>query len=198
MALKIILIITIPCIVVFTIMPERLLNILYSNKLNAFGYDGLKISARLLVWSGFGIVFLAISQVYSSSLQAIEKRFATIRNLSIAVIVKFIIELLFLPSRHLNILTLAIANTACYITMMVLNHFEIKQYFNIKVDYMFAVKLAFANFASVFAMIIVMILSNSVINTIIAGLFGVLVYFYSLMKLKILNKRDLAMLKYKV
>lgn len=198
MAIKIILIITIPCVISFTLFPNRLIEFLYNNKLNAFGVNGTNIASRLLTWSGFGVVFLAISQVYSSCLQAVDERFVTIRNLTISVILKFVIEVVFLPSKLLNIYTLAIANTVCYVTVMILNHFEIKQYFKLRINYMFSTKLVFSNLIMVVCLIILLSLRKSIWNTLLAFIVAIIVYLILLIKLKILNRQDMAVFKYKV
>lgn len=198
LAVKIVLLITIPCVVCFTLVPNRLMDVLYAGKLNAYGVNGMLVASRLLAISGFGIVFLAINQVYSSSLQAVDERFVTIRNLSIAVIIKFVIELIFMPSKHLNIYTLAIANTVCYLTAMVLNHMEIKQTFNLQIDYMFISKLIFSNCVMLFALLSVMAIKNSISNTVVSITVAIIVYFISLFKIDVLTKKDKAMFKYKV
>ena len=88
LAVKIVLLITIPCVVSFTLIPNRLIEFLYGSGLNAYGVDGIKIASSVLTISGFGVVFLAINQIYSSCLQAVDERFVTIRNLTIAVLSK--------------------------------------------------------------------------------------------------------------
>ena len=81
---------------------------------------------------------------------------------------------------------------------MLLNHMEIKENFKIKINYIFTAKLVLANCLLIVAILGVMILSNSYLNTLLAIMLGIMVYLYSLYKLKIFNRRDLAMLKYKV
>ena len=198
LAIKIVLIITIPCVVGFTLVPNRLISFLYKNRLNTFSVNGVSVASRLLSLSGFGIIFLAINQVYSSSLQAVDERFVTIRNLTIAVILKFVIQLLFMPSRFLNIYALAIANTICYITVMLLNHLEIKENFKLKFNFIFTAKLVFSNCLMLFALVVVMSINNSSINTLLAVMIAMSVYLLSLIKIKILNRKDIAMFKYKV
>jgi len=197
-AIKIILIITIPCVICFALIPNRLITVLYNTRLNSFGINGTKIAARLLTWSGFGVVFLAINQIYSSCLQAVEERYVTIRNLSLAVIVKFVVEVIFMPSKFLNIYVLAIANTLCYALVFVLNHLEIKNKFKIKINYMFIAKLIFSNCVMILSLIIVLSLKNSAINTILAALVAIVVYLICLIQTKILNRTDVALFKYKV
>lgn len=198
MALKIILIITIPCVLSFILVPNRLIEFLYFNRLNAYGINGISIASKLLSVSSFGIVFLAINQLYSSCLQAVDERYIATRNLTIAVIMKFVLEVIFLPSKFLNIYSLAVANTVCYVLVMILNHLEIKLNFNFKIEYMFWAKLIFSNCVMLFVLISILAISNSFVNTILAFVCAGLIYFLCLIVTNIFSKRDKAMLKYRV
>lgn len=197
-AIKIILIITLPFVLCFALIPDRLITLLYGNGLDAMGIGGQNVAYRLLTISGFGAIFLAISQVYSSCLQAVDERMASVRNLAIAVLLKFIIELIFMPSLMLNIYVLSISNLVCYITVMVLNHFEIKQHFKLKFNYIFTGKLILCNSFMLLTLIIVLGFSNSWSNTLLAIAVAGISYVASLVLTKIFTKRDLAMIKYKV
>ena len=135
MALKIVYLITIPCVVCFVLIPNRFISFLYGDRLLTNGLNGTMIASRLLAISGLGVVFFAVNQVYSSCLQAIDERYVVVRNLLIAITLKFLIELLFMPSKIFNIYALVIANIVCYITVAVLNHIEIREKFNFKIHY---------------------------------------------------------------
>ena len=197
LAIKIVLIISVPCVVGFIILPNRLINLLYGTRLNSLGVNGIAITSQLLTISSLGVVFLTLNQLFSSSLQAIDKSGITIRNLGIAVLAKFAIELLFMPSKQLNIYVLAIANTVCYIGVMFLNYFELRENFQLKLNYVFAAKLILCNAVMIVSLVVVLILGNGIVNTILAVLVAVIIYFYSLFKFNIFNRRDKAMLKYK-
>ena len=198
LSVKIVLLITIPCVVCFTLIPNRLIEVLYQTKLNSYGLNGVNIASKLLSISGFGIVFLAVNQVYSSSLQAVDERFIAIRNLTIGVVAKLIIEFLFLPSKFLNIYALAVSNTVCYVIVMILNHMEIKELFNLKIDYMFWCKLVFANGVMILALLSVLTIESSIINTILSVLVAVIAYFWGLFQTNIFTRKDKAMFKYKI
>jgi len=196
-ATKIILIISVPCVVAFLFMPERLIELLYGNRLNSFGINGVKIASQLLAISGLGVVFLAVNQLFSSALQAIDKSNITIRNLIIAVAVKFILEIAFMPSRVLNIYVLAVATSLCYVVAMSLNYVEIRQNFNLKINIMFAAKLILCNAIMVVSLLVVLIMGQGIFNTLLAILVAVIVYFVSLFVFKIFTQKEKAMLKYK-
>lgn len=197
-ALKIVYLITIPCVLCFVLVPNRLIGFLYGNKLNSFGFNGVVIASRLLSISGIGVVFLAINQVYSSCLQAIDERFVAIRNLTIGVVLKFIIEIVFMPSKRFNIFGLVIANLICYFTVVVLNHLEIRENFKLKIHHSFWAKLIFANCVMLFSLLAIMLLGNGAGNTLFAFIVAVIVYFLCLVWTKVFTTKDRAMLKYKV
>lgn len=198
LAVKVVLIIVVPCVVCLVLFPNRILEFLYSTRLDAYGIDSINVASKLLSISSLGVIFLAINQIYSSSLQAVDERFVTIRNLSLAVIVKFILQCVFLPSKMLNIYALAIANTACYVTVMVLNHVEVKNHFKFNIEYCFWVKLVFSNCVMILATLSIMTINNGKLNTVLAFIVGALVYLISLIKTQIATKKDRATLKYKV
>ena len=197
LAVKIVLIISVPCVLGFLILPNRLITLLYGTRLNSLGVNGVAIASNLLTISSLGVVFLTLNQLFSSSLQAIDKSGITIRNLSLAVVVKFVIEVIFMPSKKLNIFALAVANSLCYILVMCLNYFELRENFNLKLNYIFAGKLILSNAVMVVSLICVLVLGESVMNTILAVLIAVVMYFYSLFRFKIFNRRDKAIFKYK-
>ena len=198
LAIKVVLIISLPCVLAFIFMPDRLINLLYGDRLNGYGVEGVNVCYRLLAISGLGVVFLAVSQVFSTALQAVDKRYVTIRNLVIGVVVKFVIEVIFLPSIAVNIFALAIANTACYITMMVLNYIEIREQYSMLLEHDFWGKLTLANVLLVVVLLGVLSIGSSAVNTLMAiGLAGV-VYLFALYRCRIICKTDIAIMKYKV
>jgi len=197
-AIKIVLIICVPCVLCFTLIPNRLIEVLYADRLSGFGVGGLNIAYRLLTISGLGITFLAVNQIYSSSLQAIDERAVTIRNLLIGVGVKFFIELIFMPSKLINIYALAVANTACYLTVACLNYFEIRSHFKQCLTFNFAGKLILSNCLMIASLIFVMLFGNSWSNTLLALVIAAIVYLLCLFKFNIFNKQEMARIKYKV
>lgn len=198
LSIKIVLIITIPFVIGFILVPNRLLSVIYQNRLSAYGVNGIRIAATLLSISAIGIPFLATNQVFSSCLQAVDERYVAVRNLSISVIMKFVVQILFMPSKFLNIYALAIANSLCYVLAMTLNYVEIKRSFSLNIDLYFIAKLVFANSIMIFALVSIMSISNRIFNTILSVLVAGVVYFIILFLCKILTKKDKAFFKYKV
>ncbi len=197
-AIKCVLVITIPCVIAFVLVPNRLIHCLYGARLNSYGINGLKIASQILGISGIGVMFLALSQVYSSSLQAVECRYATVRNLTIAVILKLVVQVVFMPSKMLNIYAYAIANVVCYASVMMLNRMEIKENFKVKISHIFWGKLIFSNAIMLLVLVGIMSLKISTFNTILAVLCAITSYLICLLKTNVLTRRDKATFKYKV
>lgn len=198
LAVKIVLMICVPCVVLFLITPERLLVLLYGNKLNGFGIDGINVARRLLAISGLGLLFLAVNQLLSSCLNAIELRFVTVRNLCLAVVVKFVLEILFLPSKMLNIYALAASNTICYALVAVLNWFEIRKCLSININFSFWRGLILSNSFMVLTLLAVMSFGGGVANSLLAFVVSAITYLVCLWLFKILEKKDMATFRYKI
>lgn len=197
-ALKIVLIITIPFVLYFLLVPNRIITFLYSNKLNDLGLNGTNISSRLLAISSLGIVFVGVNQIFSSSLQAENRRIATIKNMIFAVAVKLILELIFIPTKALNIYSLSIANVVCYMIVAVLNGIEIKRVFAVDIEYNFYKTIIFASICLLLTMVAIMSINTNLMTTIIAGLMSISVYVFVLFKGKVFSKKDIAKIKYKI
>ncbi len=196
LCVKIVLIISVPCALCLILFPNMLIRLLYGGRLSAFNQDGNAITSQLLAISGIGVVLLSLNQVFSSSLQAVDMRTATVRNLTIAVIIKFVIEIAFLPTR-VSIFSLAIANTSCYMVAMALNYFEIRENFNLKFSNLFLSKLICANFVLVIFLAVANNISSNALFSMLSLCSAGVIYLASLFAFKIVDRQDLAMLKYK-
>lgn len=191
LASKIILIITLPCVLCFIFFPKPIIHLLYANSLSGYGIQGLNIAYRVLSVSSLGIVFLALNQIFSVSLQAVENRLTTIKNLIIAVFVKFFIQTIFLPSKLINIYALAIANTICYFTVYLLNRLELKNNFKLKIDFKFILKLSISCFVMLISLTLLLSKTYSVVNTILAFGISAVVYLILICILKIVKKEEI-------
>ncbi len=196
LAIKIVIILTLPCVLLFLVVPKQLLLILYGGRFMNSNAGGLDIAGLLLQISGVGILFLAINQVLSSSLQAMECRRVTVKNLSIAVLFKFIIELALMPTKMFNIYALSLGNTICYFVVMLLNYISIKK--RVRCNITPSIKVLLINIV----MAACVLLLNSVVvgklNFLLALIVVALLYCYSIFKLNVFNKKENAYFKYKI
>lgn len=194
--LKIVLVIAIPCVICFIFFPNRLIEVLYGNRLVESGLNGNAVASKLLVLSSFGVIGLTLNQIYSTSLQAMNYRKITIKNLALAVGIKFIIQLLFMPFKSLNIYALAIANTVCYLIVFYLNNNQINKVFKVELKTKFWGKLFICNIIMILFMLALFMFGSGIMYSISAFVVGMLVYVASLYYLKVLDKKDFASFKY--
>lgn len=197
-SLKIILTITVPCVLLFIFVPDRLISLLYGSRLDGLGVSGSRIASGLLALSSIGIVPLALNQLFSSCLQAVNQRYVTIRNLIIAVIFKILVEVMFIPCRMLNIFAFAISNVVCYLTVMLLNFAEIRQHFKLRINYLFGGKLLVCNVAMILTIIYVYAIKYSVFNTVLGGIIACAVYLISIILTNMFGRNEKALLKYRM
>lgn len=192
--LKLVLMLTLPCVLLFIVAAKPILHILYGN----MGIGGISISAKLLIISSIGVMFLAVQQLLSSALQAAEKRRATLINLIIAVILKFVVEIVLMPIKQINIYALAIGNVVCYFAAMLLNFVDIRPVykFSLGSDYIF--KLSLANLVMVVVCVLLLMLGSGTIYGLLTLVVAILTYFITLFEFNILTKKDMAYLKYRV
>ncbi len=197
-AIKIVLTITVPCVICFVFIPNRIIDVLYAGRFVFEDFDGMILAYRLLAISAFGIVFLTLNQLFSSALQAQEKRMVTIRNLLIAVTFKFIIEIVFLQTEEVNIFALTIANVVCYATSMLLNEMSLKKSLCVLVDFAFVSKLLLCNVLMFLTLLGTLYAGTTAWVTLAGLMLAGIVYLGSLFLTKIFTRRDLAMIKYKI
>lgn len=195
MAVKVVILLTLPCVMLFLFAPKNLLLLLYGGRFMA-NQAGLNIASNLLKISGLGVIFLAINQVLSTSLQAVEKRRVSVRNLAIAVIIKFVVEVLLLPTKTFNIYALSLGNTICYLVVMLLNLIEVKKEFSFKFGFLLPVFVA--NIVMVMVLVFATNMFGGGISFLITLIVCALVYFASVFAFKVFNNLDKAFIKYKM
>lgn len=162
--------ITLPCVLIFIFAPNGILELLYGSRLDGKGIDVDFVIKKLLQVSAVGIFFLAQNQILSSYLQSQDRRKVTIVNMAIAVIFKFLLEIILLLNVQINVYALAIANTVCYFVVYLLNNYQVKKISFEEKKPKFWLKLTAC---SIFMLLIYWVVSN-----LIFGLFGeILAYF---------------------
>ena len=198
LSLKFALIVVIPSVICFIFFPSQLLSILYGNKISDFGFDGVQVASKLMIIASFGIIALVVNQLFSSSLQANNFRRVTIVNFLIAIIVKFVLELVLMPIALVNIYALAIANTICYICVAILNFKKLKQSMQIKFGFVYIGKIFIACIVMVLIMLIVINLGDGLLNVVFAFFLGAAIYLYVISRLNLLTRKEKAYMKYKL
>lgn len=110
-AIKLTMVIALPCALGMTVLSKPILQLLYG----ALPADEIYTASVLLSLSGASIIFLAVLQTAVSVCQAVGKPYATVVIVSLAIVVKAILNLVLLPMPNINIFGAAISETMCYL-----------------------------------------------------------------------------------
>ncbi len=114
-AIKLTVVIALPCAMGMSLLSENILSLLYSS----LPASEIHISAVLLSISALSIVFLAVVQTAVSLLHAVGKPYVSVIVLAVSIAVKAIVNALLLPIDSINIYGAAISETLCYLFSMI-------------------------------------------------------------------------------
>ncbi len=123
-AMKLTLVIALPCALGMILLSRPILSLLYGS----LPENEIHVASVLLSLSGLSIVFLAILQTCVSVCQAVGKPYATVIIVSLSIVVKAAVNLALLPNSEINIYGAAISETLCYLfaTVCVIIYLRVK------------------------------------------------------------------------
>lgn len=110
-AIKLTLVVTLPCAFGMIALSSPILKLLYGGLPESEIY----VSSLLLSLSGLSVVFLAVLGTCVSVCQAVGKPYASVVIVALAVVVKAVVNLILLPNPQVNIYGAAISETLCYL-----------------------------------------------------------------------------------
>ncbi len=191
-AMKLTLVIALPCSLGMILLSRPILSLLYGG----LPADEIAVASVLLSISGLSIVFLAILQTCVSVCQAVGKPYATVVIVSLSIVVKATVNLLLLPNAQINIYAAAISETLCYLfaTVCVIIYLRVKV--GLKTDVMSGI---IKPLGSCMLMTLVIVLALTFLSGVFAGAFGTLaligiaasVYMLGIIALKTFDRSEL-------
>ncbi len=140
-ALKLALIIGLPCSVGFLTLSKEILYLLYGYETETFS-DGtvfdytsqIQAASTFLCILAFGVLLLAIIQITSAILQGSGKVIYPVINLIIGMAVKVVINLIFVPNPKINIFAVPVGTIVCYAIAALLDVICVFRTLHIKPD----------------------------------------------------------------
>ncbi len=129
-AIKLTLVISLPCAFGMTALSKPILQLLYGS----LPAEEIHVASVLLSLSGVSIVFLAFLQTAVSVCQAVGKPYASVVIVSLSIVVKAIINLFLLPNSNVNIYASAISETMCYLFATVCAIIYLRKNVGLKLD----------------------------------------------------------------
>ncbi len=133
-AIRLVLMITLPCAVAFLFFSIDIVDFLFKNGLKIGIINEFSIASNLLKIGAFSILFIAIIQVTTTILQAIDKIKIPIYNMIGACILKLILTIVLVLIPSINIYGAMWSTLICYIICASLNLQNIKKYIKIKLS----------------------------------------------------------------
>lgn len=191
LAFKLILTITIPCFLYLLVYPKSVINLIYGDNLSAYNMNGSVISSTLLLWSSFNVVFACLATFFSMCLQARDNRIMPIVTSAIGMIVKLILEIIFVPATMISILSFTIAGVVGNLCIVALDFYLLKREKLKFIPTLDLLKIILnAVLVLTVSLLFALIRLNNVSFVIIA-VFSIVLYLILCCKLKIFSQQEL-------
>ncbi|WP_193708278.1 putative polysaccharide biosynthesis protein [Alkalibaculum sporogenes] len=190
LGIRVMLLISLPCAVGLSIYADPIFELLFP----ASQYGG-----EILKYLSYSTVFIMITNTLQSVLQGLDKFMVPVKNLFIGLIVKFILNYIFIAIPSINIYGLVISNIGAYAVSTLLNYISIKKCLKIKLNINQTVvkPLTASLIMAIVGMKIFNVVSTTTgenIGVLISITLCVVVYFVALILLKGLTREELLLL----
>lgn len=125
LAVKLTLLIAIPCVLVFVFFSPYIIKLLYGGTFESF-YE-FKVAASLLTISSINVLYLSLLQISTALLQSVNKAYIPVASLAVSLIIKVLCEVFLINNPYLNIAGAVISNTVCYFVSAAINIFYFRK-----------------------------------------------------------------------
>ncbi len=129
-AIKLTLVIALPCAFGMIALSGPILRLLYGG----LPADEIYVASVMLSLSGMSIVFLAVLGTCVSVCQAVNKPYASVVIVALAIVVKAVANLILLPDPKVNVYGAAISETLCYLFATVCVIMYLRRSVGLRVD----------------------------------------------------------------
>lgn len=132
LALKLTIILALPCFIVLFVLAQPVIEFLYGGGLKNDVINEPQIAAGLLMVSSVSVVFVSILAVSSSILQANGHHYIPVKNLLAGALVKILLNLILIKT--IGIFGAAISSSVCYFVAMVGNIYALDKHIKIRLE----------------------------------------------------------------
>jgi stage V sporulation protein B len=192
MGLRSAIIVGLPCAFGFMVLSRQIMLLLYPLQ-----REGAINAADLLFIMGIGVVFLATVQTLTGVLQGIGKQLIPVRNLAIGAVAKLIISYTLIVTPGVGVRGAAIGTVTAFVIASILNLIAVRKYTGVKIDIKLTfLKPALAGLAMAFCVwatytVISLVIADA-LSTLISIVIGAMVYFFMILKIKVVTMDELA------
>lgn len=131
LSIKLVWYFTLPCVLIFILMSKEICFFLYGNLQNN-AINQLEIASELLKVSSLSIIYVALNQITTTIMQAINKSYLPLIVLTSCSVLKIILTIILVQNAKFNIYGLALADVICFGLACFVNLLLIKKYLPIK------------------------------------------------------------------
>lgn len=190
-SLLISILLILPCAVGYVVLAEPIYKLIYPNA--SFGYDLLQLSS-------IALIFIALNQTISGSLQGLGKVFVPATGLLMGCIAKFILNVILIRQPSIHIYGAPISSIACQVISFTYGFSVLSRHMSVKLG---LIKYILKPLIAAGAMGIctwgvykglMMIINSNIISVVVSIMVAVVVYFIFVVLLKILNDEEIKML----
>jgi len=190
-SLLISILLILPCAVGYIVLAKPIYGLIYPNA--SYGYDLLQLSS-------IALIFIALNQTISGSLQGLGKVYAPATGLLMGCIAKFILNIILIRQPSIHIYGAPISSIVCQVISFTYGFSVLAKHMSVKLGF---IKYILKPLLSALIMgvstwavytLSVMLLHNNIISVFISILVAVCVYFVFVVMLKILNEEEIKML----
>lgn len=133
LAIKLTLLIALPCVFVFSLFSPQILKLLYAGSFESV--NEFNLACSLLSLSAINVLYLSFLQLSTSFLQAINKAYIPVVSLGVSLIIKVVAEIFLISNPYLNIAGAVISNTICYFVSSLINLYQFKKHIALKFSF---------------------------------------------------------------
>ena len=190
-SLLISILIILPCAVGYIVLAKPIYGLLYPNA--QLGFDLMQISS-------IAMIFTALNQTISGSLQGVGKVFAPATGLLIGCVAKFILNVILIRQPSINIYGAPISSIVCQVISFSYGFSVLKRKVSLKLNFrkyiLKPIIAAFVMGLSAFLTYkgVMLLLSSNILGVIVAIGVAVIVYAFMIFSLRIMNEDEIIQL----
>ncbi len=140
-AFTLVLLIAIPCVIIFYFFSYDIITFLFRNGLKIGSINEFEVASKLLSIGSFSILFIAIVQISTTILQAINLSKIPIISLFIGCSIKIILTIVLVLIPNVNIYGAIISSLVCYLICSIINVGVLLKKVKIKLSYRYDIIL---------------------------------------------------------
>lgn len=188
LSIKLAYIVGIPSALFFMVFAPRFLPLLYPR----LDKDQLSLTVNLLRIVSFNVVTLSVMQIYSSLLQAVDKTKYAVLSLSVAIVVKVVLNVVL--THYIGILGAGIASVAMGVTSFLGMAISYRKICGIHLEKNVGKNLISGVIMALVGIAVSSFISNDIVATAVGGVVCVLTYVWLVFLFGLLSKSELEFL----